>query len=52
MLKSQLNDVLDFAEDAQQCVVVCAHSSGDARTNDKEMNLKVPDQYSVSGGRM
>lgn len=52
MLKSQLNDVLDFAEDAQQCVVVCAHPSGDARTNDKEMNLKVPDQYSVSGGRM
>jgi hypothetical protein len=52
MLKSQLNDLLDFAEDEHQCVVVCAHPSGDARTKDKEMNLKVPDQYSVSGGRM
>jgi hypothetical protein len=52
MLKSQLNELLDFAEDHHQCVVVCAHPSGDARTKDKEMNLKVPDQYSVSGGRM
>lgn len=52
MLKSQLNDLLDFAEDQHQCVVVCAHPSGDARTKDKEMNLRVPDQYSVSGGRM
>jgi hypothetical protein len=52
MLKSQLNDLLDFAEDHHQCVVVCAHPSGTARTQDKEMNLKVPDQYSVSGGRM
>lgn len=52
MLKSQLNDLLDFAADHHQCVVVCAHPSGDARTKDKEMNGKVPDQYSVSGGRM
>ena len=52
MLRAQLNDLLDFAEDLHQCVVVCAHPSGDARTKDKEMNLKVPDQYSVSGGRM
>jgi twinkle protein len=52
MLKSQLNELLDFAEDHHQCVVVCAHPSGDARTKDKDMNLKVPDQYSVSGGRM
>jgi hypothetical protein len=48
MLKrSQLNKLLDFIEDHHQCVVVCAHPSGDART--KDMNLKVPDQYSVSG---
>lgn len=52
LLKHQLNDLLDFAEDHHQCVVVCAHPAGDARTKDKDMNLKVPDQYSVSGGRM
>lgn len=52
MLRAQLNDLLDFAEDFHQCVVVCAHPSGEARTKDKEMNLRVPDQYSVSGGRM
>jgi hypothetical protein len=52
MLKTQLNELLDFAEDNHQCVVACAHPSGDARTKDKDMNLKVPDQYSVSGGRM
>jgi hypothetical protein len=52
MLRAQLNELLDFAEDFHQCVIVCAHPSGDARTKDKEMNLKVPDQYSVSGGRM
>ena len=52
MLKHQLNDLLDFAEDLHQCVVVCAHPSGEARTKDKDLTLKVPDQYSVSGGRM
>jgi twinkle protein len=52
MLRAQLNELLDFAEDNHQCVVVCAHPSGEARTKDKEMSLRVPDQYSVSGGRM
>ncbi|MDO7886001.1 hypothetical protein [Hymenobacter cheonanensis] len=52
MLRAQLNELLDFTEDLHQCGVVCAHPSGDARTKDKEMNLRVPDQYSVSGGRM
>ena len=52
MLRAQLNQLLDFTEDLHQCSVVCAHPSGDARTKDKKMNLRVPDQYSVSGGRM
>jgi len=52
MLRAQLNQLLDFTEDLHQCGVVCAHPSGDARTKDKDMTLRVPDQYSVSGGRM
>lgn len=52
MLRAQLNQLLDFTEDLHQCGVVCAHPSGDARTKDKDMSLRVPDQYSVSGGRM
>jgi hypothetical protein len=52
MLRTQLNQLLDFTEDLHQCGVVCAHPSGDARTKDKELTLRVPDQYSVSGGRM
>jgi hypothetical protein len=50
MLKDYLNQVLDFAEDNEQCSVICAHPSGEART--KDLALRVPDQYSVSGGRM
>lgn len=51
MLRHQLNDVLDFAEDFEQCVVICAHPAGQARDQGTGA-LKVPDQYSISGGRM
>ncbi|MGI4822273.1 MAG: hypothetical protein ACRYFV_13770 [Janthinobacterium lividum] len=51
MLRHQLNDVLDFAEDFHQCVVICAHPAGEARDRVTHV-LKVPDQYSISGGRM
>jgi twinkle protein len=50
MLKHQLGALCDFAEDYNQCAVVCAHPAGVARTADGK--LKVPDQFSVAQGRM
>lgn len=50
MLKHQLGKLCDFAEDYDQCAVVCAHPAGVART--AEGKLKVPDQFSVAQGRM
>ena len=50
MLKHQLGALCDFAEDYDQCAVVCAHPAGVARNADGK--LKVPDQFSVAQGRM
>jgi len=50
-LRAQLGLVLDFTKDEQLCTIVCVHPSGDAR-NAKTLELKIPDQYSMEGGRM
>lgn len=50
MLKHLLGAACDFAEDYDQCLVVCAHPAGEARN--KDLQLVVPDQFKVSGGRM
>jgi hypothetical protein len=50
MLKHQLGKLCDYAEDYDQCAIVCAHPSGEARKSDG--TLKVPDQFSVAQGRM
>ena len=50
-LKAQLGLVLDFTKDENLCTTICVHPSGDAR-NPKTLELKVPDQYSMEGGRM
>ncbi|MCC2547693.1 hypothetical protein LJY25_14655 [Hymenobacter sp. BT175] len=50
-LKAQLGLVLDFTKDEQLCTVICVHPAGEAR-NPKTLELKIPDQYSMEGGRM
>ena len=50
-LKAQLGLVLDFTKDENLCTVICVHPAGEAR-NPKTLELKVPDQYSMEGGRM
>lgn len=50
-LRAQLGLILDFTKDEQLCTVICVHPSGEAR-NAKTLELKVPDQYSMEGGRM
>ena len=50
-LKAQLGLVLDFTKDENLCTTICVHPAGEAR-NPKTLELKVPDQYSMEGGRM
>ena len=50
-LRTQLGLVLNFTKDENLCTTVCVHPSGEAR-NPKTLELKVPDQYSMEGGRM
>jgi twinkle protein len=50
-LKAQLGLVLDFTKDENLCTLICVHPAGEAR-NPKTLELKVPDQYSMEGGRM
>lgn len=50
-LKAQLGLVLDFTKDENLCTTICVHPAGEAR-NTKTLELKIPDQYSMEGGRM
>ncbi|GAA4393465.1 hypothetical protein [Hymenobacter koreensis] len=50
-LRAQLSLILDFTKDEQLCTLICVHPAGEAR-NAKTMELKIPDQYSMEGGRM
>lgn len=50
-LRAQLGLILDFTKDEQLCTTICVHPSGEAR-HAKTLELKVPDQYSMEGGRM
>lgn len=50
-LRAQLGHILNFTKDENLVTTICVHPAGEARDR-KTMELKVPDQYSMEGGRM